>query len=46
MPFLPVDHPAARAAIGRLLPPGTLLIAGGLRAETAPAGSPTGAPHL
>ncbi|RPI31360.1 MAG: apolipoprotein N-acyltransferase, partial [Hyphomicrobiaceae bacterium] len=40
MPFLPVDHPAARAAIGRLLPPGTLLIAGGLRAETAPAGSP------
>ena len=39
MPFLPVDHPAARAAIGRLLPPGTLLIAGGLRAEPAPAGS-------
>ena len=36
MPFLPVDHPAARAAIGRLLPPGTLLIAGGLRAEAAP----------
>jgi apolipoprotein N-acyltransferase len=39
MPFLPVDHPAARAAIGRLLPPGTLLIAGGLRAEAAPTGS-------
>ena len=39
MPFLPVDHPAARAAIGRLLPPGTLLIAGGLRAEAVPAGS-------
>jgi apolipoprotein N-acyltransferase len=39
MPFLPVDHPVARAAIGRLLPPGTLLIAGGLRAEAAPAGS-------
>ena len=36
MPFLPVDHPAARAAIGRLLPPGTLLIAGGLRAEADP----------
>jgi apolipoprotein N-acyltransferase len=42
MPFLPVDHPAARAAIGRLLPPGTLLIAGGLRAEAAPAAAPQG----
>jgi len=42
MPFLPVDHPAARAAIGRLLPPGTLLIAGGLRAEAAPADAPQG----
>jgi apolipoprotein N-acyltransferase len=42
MPFLPVDHPAARAAIGRLLPPGTLLIAGGLRAEAAPAEAPQG----
>jgi apolipoprotein N-acyltransferase len=40
MPFLPLDHPAARAAIGRLLPPGTLLIAGALRAESAPQGSP------
>jgi apolipoprotein N-acyltransferase len=39
MPFLPVDHPAARAAIGRLLPPATLLIAGGLRAEAALPGS-------
>jgi apolipoprotein N-acyltransferase len=42
MPFLPVDHPAARAAIGRLLSPGAVLIAGGLRAETAPAGVPQG----
>jgi apolipoprotein N-acyltransferase len=39
MPFLPVDHPAARAAIGRLLPPATVLIAGGLRAEEAAPGS-------
>jgi apolipoprotein N-acyltransferase len=42
MPFLAVDHPAARAAIGRLLVPGTLLIAGGLRAEAAPADAPQG----
>jgi apolipoprotein N-acyltransferase len=42
MPFLPVDHPAARAAIGRLLPPGTLLLAGGLRAEAGPADAPQG----
>ncbi|HJZ31095.1 MAG TPA: apolipoprotein N-acyltransferase [Hyphomicrobiaceae bacterium] len=40
MPFLPLDQPAVRAAIGRLLPEGTLLLAGGLRAETAPPGSP------
>ncbi len=37
MPFLPADHPAARAAIGRLLPAQTLLLAGALRAETAAA---------
>jgi apolipoprotein N-acyltransferase len=42
MPFLPVDHPAARAAIGRLLPPDTLLIAGGLRAEAASGDAPQG----
>src|SRR5262245_50051468 len=36
MPFLPLDHPPARAAIGRLLPPDTVLIAGALRAEMAP----------
>ena len=33
MPFLPLDHPDARAAIGRLLPAGTFLITGALRAE-------------
>ena len=37
MPFLPADHPAARAAIGRLLPSATLLLAGALRAETTAA---------
>jgi len=39
LPFLVLDHPAARAAIGRSLPRGALLIAGALRAEPAPAGS-------
>jgi apolipoprotein N-acyltransferase len=37
MPFLPADHPAARAAIGRLLPSTTLLLAGALRAENTAA---------
>ena len=40
MPFLPLDHPDVRAAIGRLLPPTTHLITGALRAEPAPPGSP------
>jgi apolipoprotein N-acyltransferase len=40
MPFLPLDHPDVRAAIGRLLPPATHLITGALRAEPAPPGSP------
>jgi apolipoprotein N-acyltransferase len=31
MPFLPLDHPEALAAIGELLPPGTQLITGALR---------------
>jgi apolipoprotein N-acyltransferase len=31
MPFLPLEHPEALAAIGELLPEGTQLIAGGLR---------------
>jgi apolipoprotein N-acyltransferase len=39
MPFLPLDHPDVRAAIGRLLPPTTHLITGALRAEPAPPGS-------
>src|SRR6185312_12801894 len=40
MPFLPLDYPDVRAAIGRLLPPDTYLIAGALRAEPAPLGAP------
>jgi apolipoprotein N-acyltransferase len=40
MPFLVLDHPDARAAIGRLLPRGTFLITGALRAQAAPPGSP------
>lgn len=33
MPFLPLEHPEALAAIGDLLPPGTFLLTGGLRRE-------------
>jgi apolipoprotein N-acyltransferase len=40
MPFMPLDTPPALAAIGRMLPDGTLLIAGALRAERAPPQSP------
>lgn len=40
MPFMPLDTPEALAAIGRLLPEGTVLIAGALRAERAPPESP------
>jgi apolipoprotein N-acyltransferase len=40
MPFLPLDYPDVRAAIGRLLPEKTYLITGALRAEPAPAGAP------
>jgi apolipoprotein N-acyltransferase len=36
MPFLPLNSAGARAAIGELLPAGTLLISGALRAEPAP----------
>jgi apolipoprotein N-acyltransferase len=35
MPFLPLDHPEALAAIGELLPSGTQLIAGALRLEAS-----------
>jgi apolipoprotein N-acyltransferase len=31
MPFLPLEHPEALAAIGELLPPGTRLLSGALR---------------
>ena len=40
MPFLVLDHPDARAAIGRLLPHGTFLITGALRVQVGPPGSP------
>ena len=36
MPFMPLEHPEARAAIGRLLPPGVPLITGALRMEPDP----------
>jgi apolipoprotein N-acyltransferase len=37
MPFLPLEHPEALAAIGRLLPAGVQLITGALRVEREPA---------
>jgi len=40
MPFAPLDTPEALAAIADLLPEGTALIAGAIRAEQASAGSP------
>ncbi len=36
MPFMPLEHPDARAAIGRLLPAGVALITGALRVEPEP----------
>ena len=39
MPFLPLDHPEALAAIGGLLPARTLLISGAIRLQRPPAGS-------
>lgn len=39
MPFLVLDYPDARAAIGRMLPAGTPLITGALRAEPSPPGA-------
>jgi apolipoprotein N-acyltransferase len=38
VPFLVLDYPAARTAIGDVIPPGAQLILGALRAEPAPAG--------
>ena len=40
MPFLVLDNAAARDAIGHMLPAGTLLISGGLRATAAADGQP------
>lgn len=36
MPFLPLDYPQVRNAIGDMLPPDAVLITGALRAEPAP----------
>ena len=40
LPFLVLDDPGARAAIGRMLPPDALLITGALRAEPGPPEAP------
>ncbi len=39
MPFLPLEHPEALAAIGELLPDGTQLISGALRLKQSGAGA-------
>ncbi len=39
MPFLPLEHPEALAAIGKLLPDGTQLISGALRLKKPSAGA-------
>jgi apolipoprotein N-acyltransferase len=39
MPFLPLDYPDVRAAIGRMLGSGKFLLAGALRADPASAGT-------
>ena len=41
MPFLPLEHPEALAAIGDLLPAGTQLLSGALRLKKPPSGAPT-----
>lgn len=43
MPFLPLEHPDALAAIGKLLPEGTRLISGALRLKKPDGGAPAGA---
>jgi apolipoprotein N-acyltransferase len=40
MPFLPLEHPEAQAAIGEMLPAGTFLISGALRREKSPPPEP------
>jgi apolipoprotein N-acyltransferase len=40
MPFAPLDTPEALAAIGDLLPEGTVLIAGAIRVERSSSGAP------
>ncbi len=45
MPFLPLQHPEALAAIGELLPDGTRLISGALRLKKPDAGTLAGTPR-
>ncbi len=45
MPFLPLEHPEALAAIGELLPEGTHLISGALRREATANASPSERPR-
>ncbi len=40
MPFLPLEHPEALAAIGEMLPNGTQLLSGALRLKHIPASDP------
>ncbi len=47
MPFLPLEHPEALAAIGAMLPEGRMLITGALRREnTAADGAPLSEPKM
>lgn len=43
MPFLPLEHPEALAAIGDMLPDGTQLLSGALRLKHRTSPAPTGA---
>jgi apolipoprotein N-acyltransferase len=44
MPFLPLEHPEALAAIGEMLPDGVFLLTGALRREQRASGEPAGRP--
>ena len=45
MPFLPLEHPEALAAIGEMLPDGAFLLTGALRREGAGSGGLAGRPE-
>lgn len=45
MPFLPLEHPEALAAIGAMLPDGAFLLTGALRREGAQGGDATSRPN-